>query len=76
MKPNDKLWRGVFSYSCEIERCFAYAKDEKKAKAKMLFQLAKKHQVNIQHVYALFDGSKQNFNIEIDREWKEKQNAM
>lgn len=75
MTADAKLYRGVFSFPIGIERVFCYAKTEKAAKAKMLFQLSKRHGVSIDQVYGLFDGKKRNFNIEIDKDWKEKQNG-
>ncbi len=64
------LWKGAFNYSRAILTVYSYATTEKGAKTKMINQIAKKHEVHPSHVFALFDGSKPNFKIEIDKVWR------
>ena len=66
-----QLYRGVFSYRCELQREYAYAYNKRQAWKLMCDRLAKKHQVHPSHVYALFDGSKLNYEIRLEILWKE-----
>ena len=70
-KGNKTLWCGLFNYSCELERIFAYAYTKEQARVIMCRRLAKKHEVHPSHVYALFDGSKQNYEITIEVDFRE-----
>ncbi len=70
-KTNKNLWKGLFNYSCAIERVFAYAYSKAAARVVMCRRLAKKHDVHPATVLRMFDGSRNNFSIEIEMEVKE-----
>ena len=63
-----ELWKGLFSYRCEMEKLYAKAYSKEQARVMMCRRLAKKHEVNYGAVLALFDGSKDNFDITIEKE--------
>jgi hypothetical protein len=65
------LWKGLFSYRCELQREFAYAYSKEQARVIMCRRLAKKHDVHPSVVLGLFSGEKQNFTIEIETEFTE-----
>ena len=65
-------YRGTFNYKHEIVIRYAWATSGRQAKNYMMRRLAKEHGVHPSHVFALFDGNKPNFNIEVDPEWKNK----
>jgi hypothetical protein len=65
------VYKGVFSYRCELERLFAHAYSKKQAKLIMCRRLAKDHDVSLATVLRLFDGSKPNFEITIETEFVE-----
>ena len=67
MKPKS-LWRGVFSYSHEAHVLYAYAHSNEQARVIFCRRLAKKHDVHPATVLGLFNGSKDNFSIEIEME--------
>ena len=58
-----KLWRGAFNYSCSATVEYAYAYTERQAWLTFCRRLAKKHDVGLQTVMGLFDGSRHNFEI-------------
>ncbi len=64
------LYLGIFNYARAVEEVLLYATSPAHAKAMMINRLAKKHEVHPSHVAALFDGSKPNYTIEIDKEWR------
>lgn len=64
MADGMKLFKGIFNYSCEMVIKYTHAKTESSAKMRMINQLAKEHGVHPSHVYAIFDGSKDNYIIE------------
>ena len=66
-----QLWRGLFAYRSELQKEFVYAYSKEQAKVMMCRRLAKKHEVHPSHVYALFDGSKPNFEISLETEYEE-----
>ena len=66
------LYLGIFNYSHAVEEVLRFATSEKHAKALMMQELARKHEVHPSHVAALFDGSKPNYSIKIDPEWRSK----
>jgi hypothetical protein len=65
------LWKGLFSYRSEMEVQYAYAYSKAQAKVMMLRRLANKHDVSYQAVFGMFDGSKPNYQIIIETEFKE-----
>lgn len=72
-KKNPKtLWRGLFNYSHEICIEYIHAFSPEQAKVIMCRRLAKKHEVHPSHVFALFDGSRDNFSIAVETEFEEK----
>jgi hypothetical protein len=61
------LFRGTFNYSHEIVVKYTYAPTWAAAKNRMLRRIAREHEVSYQHVYGMFDGHTDNFNVEIDQ---------
>lgn len=59
-----QLWKGVFSFRCELQREYAYAYSKEQARVVMCRRIAEKHGVHPSVVMSLFDGSKDNFTIE------------
>jgi hypothetical protein len=59
-----KLYRGVFSYRCEVETRYRYASSPMQAKVLMLRDLAKEHEVSYQTVFGMFNGENPNYLIE------------
>lgn len=75
MKKKQVLFRGIFNYSREVVIKYSMAPTWAKAKSNMIDQLAKDHGIARRHVALLFDGSKNNYRVEIDPEWKEKKHG-
>ena len=73
IKKEKQLYLGIFNYSRAVEEILLYAVSHAHARVMMINRLAKKHDVHPSHVAALFDGSKDNYSIGIDKEWKKKQ---
>ena len=69
-----QLFKGIFSYRCELERLYAYAYTKEQARLIMCRRLAKKHDVHPSTVLAMFDGSSDNYDIKIEVEFKEDEN--
>jgi hypothetical protein len=66
------LWRGIFNYGQSIEKPIYRAAYTKKQAWKLMCDiLAKKHGVHPSHVYALFDGHKDNFEITVETAYRE-----
>ena len=66
------LWRGAFSYKCSMEPImYRYAYTKRQAWKVMCDEIAKRNGVIPSYVYNLFDGSKPNFEIKIETEFKE-----
>lgn len=61
------LWKGLFNYSCGLERLFAYSYSKEQARIVMCRRLAKNHEVHPSIVLGMFDGSKDNFIIEEEK---------
>ena len=72
MKRQLYLWRGTFNYAREVIIKYSFAPTLAKAKANMIEQLAGDHGVNRESVMAIFNGDKPNFDIRVDRDWREK----
>jgi len=66
------LWRGTFNYSREVVIKYSMAPTWAKAFVNMINQLAREHNVSRGAVSEIFDGSKDNYKIGIDPEWREK----
>ncbi len=67
-----KLWRGFFNYSGAVEKpLYRYAHTKRQAWKIMCDSLAKKHGVHPSHVYGLFDGSRNNYEITIEIDFRE-----
>ena len=65
------LYKGLFSYRCELEKLFCYAYTKEQAKVTFFHRLAKKHDVSYGAVMSLFDGSRPNYEITIETEFRE-----
>jgi hypothetical protein len=65
------LWKGRFNFSREIHHLRTHAYSERQAWACFCNRLAKIHDVHPRHVMAVFDGSRDNFKIQLEIEWKE-----
>jgi len=66
-----QLFRGVFDLNCTVRTMYAYAYTERQAWATMCRRIAKADGVSIGAVMALFDGSRENYRINIETEMKE-----
>ena len=64
-------YRGVFNYALEVYILYCYAYSERQAWLSFCRQLSKKHNVPLSYVTGYFDGSKDNYLIEIETEIKE-----
>lgn len=58
------LWIGAFNYSHELVIRHTWAVSWASAKNRMLRRIADEHGVSYQHVYRMFDGSKDNYTVE------------
>ena len=65
------LWRGAFNYRNTAIVLYASAYSKEQAKLLMCKRLANKHDVNPSVVMGYFDGSRDNYTIEIETEFKE-----
>jgi ATP-dependent helicase YprA (DUF1998 family) len=65
------LWKGIFNYQYQMTILYRAAYTKPQAKEIMCRALAAKHDVSIQTVRSYFDGSKDNYSIEIETEYKE-----
>jgi hypothetical protein len=63
-----QLFKGLFNYSCALEREYAYAHSKDQARVIMCRRLAKKHDVHPSVVLNMFNGKRDNFSIEIEME--------
>jgi len=64
-------WRGSFNYNRMPIIEYAYAFSKEQARVVMCRRLAKKHDVPPAAVFSMFDGSRDNYSIEIEMEVKE-----
>ena len=63
------LWRGAFNYQRSMEPIiYRYAYTERQAWKVMCDEIARRNNVPEAYVYGLFDGSKPNFEITIEKE--------
>lgn len=69
------LWRGCFNFHQTAKVMYAYAFSERQAWAIFCQRLAKKDGVHPSAVYGIFDGSRDNFSITIETEFKEDENG-
>jgi hypothetical protein len=65
------LYKGLFNYSCALEREYAYAYSKEQARVVMCRRLAKKHDVHPSVVLGMFDGERTNYEITLEMEVKE-----
>jgi len=65
-------WKGIFNYRSGIERVYAYSYSKEQARLVMCRRLAKKHDVHPSVVLGMFDGSRDNFIIEEEKDDKRK----
>lgn len=75
MEVVKQLWRGCFNYSRSVEVLYAHAFSKEQARVVMCNRIARKHGVHPSATLSLFDGSKDNFEITIEREIKEDEDA-
>lgn len=68
---NKQLYRGVFSYSCQLEREYGYAFSKEQARVIFCRRLAIKHDVHPSVVLRLFNGSRPNYEITVELEMRE-----
>jgi hypothetical protein len=64
-------FKGIFSLRCEMQVLYAFAFTKRQAWLIFCRRLAKKYDVHISHVMKMFDGSKDNYSITIETEYKE-----
>lgn len=67
-----KLFAMDFNYGRELVTKYAYAYSGRQAKVFGMRQLAKEHGVSYSAVAAIFNGDKPNFDIQVDPEWRRK----
>lgn len=65
------LWCGVFNYRLEVCIEYAYAYSKRQAWFIMCRRLAERHDVHPSVVMDLFDGSRDNYTIELEMEFNE-----
>jgi len=64
MKNPKQLYRGIFNYKHSLHILYCYATTERGAWSKFMFQLAKKHLVEVGWVMNMFNGDQDNYSIE------------
>ncbi len=64
-------YRGAFNFHQTAKVMYAYAYTERQAWVVFCQRLAKKDGVHPSAVYGIFDGSRPNFSIEVEVEYKE-----
>ncbi len=66
------LYRGVFNYARSVERpIYRYAFTERQAWKLMCDEIARRHEIHPSYVYTLFDGSRGNFEITLEVDFRE-----
>lgn len=60
----DIKWVGSFRFAHELITLYTWAPSWASAKARLLRQIVKKHNVSYGAVYGIFDGTKDNYTIE------------
>jgi phosphoserine phosphatase len=60
------LFSGSFNYAHELVIKHTWAPTWASAKNRMLRRIADEHGVDYRHVYGMFDGSKDNFKIQME----------
>ena len=60
-------WVGSFRYSHELITKYTYAPTWASAKNRMLRRIANEHEVDFRIVYGMFDGTKDNYTVEMDQ---------
>ena len=71
MESKKDLWKGIFIYNFQTCKEFAWAYSEKQAKTLMCKRLAKKQGVSPAIVFKYFDGTKNNYRIQIEIEMED-----
>ena len=61
------LYKGTFNYQREVHILYTHSASVLQAHKFFMRQLSKFHQCNIRHMMAYFDGSKDNYKIEIEK---------
>lgn len=70
------LWRGCFNFRQSARIEYAYAFSERQAWVVMCRRIAKKDGVSPGMVMAIFDGSRDNYRITIETEFREDENDV
>lgn len=65
------LWRGAFNFHQTARVMYTYAYTERQAWAIFCQRLAKKDKVHPSAVYGIFDGTRDNYEVKIETEFKE-----
>jgi len=68
---NKHLWRGAFNYRQSAIVLYTYAHTERQAWLVFCRRLAKKHDVSARTVMGLFDGTKDNYQITMEVEYRD-----
>ena len=66
-----QLWRGAFNYRQSVIVLYTYAYTERQAWLVFCRRLAKKHGVSLRTVMGLFDGTKDNYQITKEVEYRD-----
>ncbi len=66
MKRKLVLWRGNFNYVHELVTKYTWAPTWASAKTRMLRRIAAEHGVDYRVVFGMFDGSRDNFTVEME----------
>lgn len=65
------LWKGLFNYTRQLHVLYCYAYTKRQAWLSFCRQLSRRHNVPLNYVTCYFDGSKDNYEIEIEMEVRE-----
>ena len=65
-------YRIVLNFSRMVEIYYSHAYGSKQALQQVFHKVAKRHDVSLSTVRGMFNGSKDNFSVEIDPEWAKK----
>jgi hypothetical protein len=69
------LWKGIFNRSGEVIILRTHATTERLAWVNFCHQISKRDEVHVSHVMAQFDGSRDNYEITKEVEFKETDGA-
>lgn len=69
--PIKSLYCGIFNYSHELIKVYAYAFNREQAKLLMIKQLARQHEVSPSIVWQKFPDGADNHEVRTEIEWQE-----